>query len=111
MQYQGDLVWNNENSINLMHLLLLTMESSVVVVVILFVYGVVVIAVLLLLLLYYYHTLNWSTLQDTFQMCKEDASEHMENISRPLITPASVKIKVNIFATLKCGTCTCKPLA
>ena len=109
MQYQGDLVWNNENSINLMHLLLLTMESSVVVVVILFVYGVVVIAVLLLLLLYY--TLNWSTLQDTFQMCKEDASEHMENISRPLITPASVKIKVNIFATLKNGTCTCKPLA
>ena len=43
-------------------------------------------------------------------MCKEDASEHMENISRPLITPASVKIKVNIFATLKNGTCTCKPL-
>ena len=43
-------------------------------------------------------------------MCKEDASEHMENISRPLITPASVKIKVNIFAALKCGTCTCKPL-
>lgn len=35
-------------------------------------------------------------LQEIFQMCKRDATEHIDNMSRLLITPSTVKIKVKI---------------
>lgn len=47
----------------------------------------------------------WVTfvLQEIFQMCKRDATEHMDNMSRLLITPSTVKIKVkNMHALITC---------